>query len=227
MQLTRILRCRTSRSCNRERQLSFPTTGQRNRRSGDESLGDSMKHLWSPARGLHTDGRRANGQKVENAHVHNTRARATMTMAIPICTTTARATMIGDIMLRAALLSPGGTHLRSRKAARSFSARRLTAGNCMVTQKERIKPARRWRFSRDYPNHYADDVCRYRAICFYCRMIIIVAINFNFRIPTRWTCKSKRRNDDAGLEIWQKSDGRLEKQFLSEIVSVKINSKFM
>lgn len=53
LQLTgpRVPRCRAFRSCNRERQLSFPTTRQRNRQSGDESLGDSMKHLWSSARG--------------------------------------------------------------------------------------------------------------------------------------------------------------------------------
>jgi len=49
-------RCRVFRSCNREHQLSFPTTGQRNRQSEDESLGDSMKHLYGRLHvGLHTD----------------------------------------------------------------------------------------------------------------------------------------------------------------------------
>lgn len=44
----RVPRCRVTRSCNHEHQLSFPTTGHRRE---DESLGDSMKHLWLPARG--------------------------------------------------------------------------------------------------------------------------------------------------------------------------------
>jgi len=187
VQLTRILRCRTSRSCNRERQLSFPTTEQRNRRSGDESLGDSMKHLWSPARGLHTDGRRADGHKVENVRTRmHTRARMYDDGDPDMYDY--GTTMIGDITFPTRLCFPleERTYVREKRFV-PFPLRRLTAGNCMATQKERVKPARRSRFSRDYPNHYADDVrgCRYRAICFYCRMIIIVAINFNFRIPTR------------------------------------------
>lgn len=125
--------------------------------------------------GLYTGERRTDGQKVENVRA---RARArTRThgrwwwsryVRSRRTTITACTSMIGRCNALP-LLSPGGTHLRSRKAARSFPLVdwRLPA-TARYIQKERIKhTACADGDFRAIIRRYADDVrrCRYRAIC--------------------------------------------------------------
>lgn len=138
---------------------------------------------------------------------------------------TTRTPMIGDVMPRLALLSPRGTHLRSRKAARSFPLVDWLPANRMLTQKEN-------RADGDFRaiiRRYADDVrrCRRGAIGFYCRAVTAAAINCNFRMPTDERDKSKyqlHRDVEPRSFVEQWWSARNDFSALKETVSAEINS---